>query len=312
MTMQDFGKWVRMDIADAITTVDTEPTPAWLEKAWANKPDQGEVVVDGARLQHLVWNRDRPDLPDLVLVHGFRAHAQWWAHIAPFLADNFRVFAIEMSGMGDSDRRAQYSRMIYANDVAGTVKALKLRRPRVVAHSFGGLATYIAASQEPELFSHAIFVDSMLGAARKSGPIKLPPIKKRFYQDRQEAISRFRLIPMGEWPNPHIFVHIGEHSVCQTADGWTWKYDADVPNKLAYDDLSKIEKITIPTGFIYGDSSDIITSEVLEEALEMLSMQHAPVVIPAANHHILMEQPLALISALRALFSATSVAKNCG
>ncbi|GIT39274.1 MAG: hypothetical protein Ct9H300mP8_04700 [Gammaproteobacteria bacterium] len=38
-----------------------------------------------------------------VLIHGSNAHLEWWRFVAPFLADQFRVVALDLSGNGDSD-----------------------------------------------------------------------------------------------------------------------------------------------------------------------------------------------------------------
>ena len=61
-------------------------------------------MVEGARVHYLRWG-DKAR-PGLLLVHGNAAHAYWWSFIAPFLARDYNVAAIDLSGMGDSDWRA--------------------------------------------------------------------------------------------------------------------------------------------------------------------------------------------------------------
>ena len=43
--------------------------------------------------------------PGLLLVHGNAAHAYWWSFIAPLLARDYNVAAMDLSGMGDSGWR---------------------------------------------------------------------------------------------------------------------------------------------------------------------------------------------------------------
>ena len=59
-----------------------------------------------------------------------------------------------------------------------------------------------------------------------------------------------------------------------------------------------------PIAFIWGDRSRLMSEEVVA-----YTRLHAPegtpmFAIPEAEHHVLLDQPLALVSALRGLFSA--------
>jgi len=287
------------------------PMPTWLRDAWAKQPTEGWVEIDGARLRHLAWNAERVDLPALILVHGFRAHAHWWAHLGPLFAEHYRVYAIEMSGFGDSDRREHYCRNIWARDIAGTIAALGLDRPRVVAHSFGGVATYLALLLDPTLFSHAIFADSILGSVRDSGLVPHPEIKKRLYPSEDEAISRFRLIPLGESPDPHVYAYIAAHSVHETPEGWTWKFDSDLPRKMLPDVASDLPVPSIPIDYVHGDRSAILTPERMTRVRQQLPPDYQPVSIPYCDHHIMIEQPLAFVATVRALFSARHAEIGC-
>ena len=79
------------------------PAPQWFKDALAIKPESSFVEVSGARIHYLRWG-DRAR-PGLLLVHGNAAHAHWWDFIAPFLARDYNVAAMDLSGMGDSDWR---------------------------------------------------------------------------------------------------------------------------------------------------------------------------------------------------------------
>src|SRR5580698_4422257 len=83
------------------------PVPAWFDRIIAVEPESAFVEVDGARIHYLRWG-DRAK-PGLLLVHGNAANAYWWSFIAPFLAREYNVAAMDLSGMGDSDWRADYS-----------------------------------------------------------------------------------------------------------------------------------------------------------------------------------------------------------
>ena len=69
--------------------------------------EEGAVTVGGARIRYSAWGE--PDHRGVLFVHGGRAHRNWWRPFAPFFAENRRVAALDLSGMGDSDWREKYS-----------------------------------------------------------------------------------------------------------------------------------------------------------------------------------------------------------
>ena len=70
------------------------PAPAWFDKALAQAPERSFVPVEGAKIELLTWGEIGK--PGLILVHGNSAHADWWSFIAPFLADQYRVAALNL------------------------------------------------------------------------------------------------------------------------------------------------------------------------------------------------------------------------
>jgi len=81
--------------------------PFWLESALAVPSETGSVDVAGAKIVYETWGEIGN--PGIVLIHGSNAHLEWWRFTAPFLADNFRVAAIDLSGNGNSDWRERYT-----------------------------------------------------------------------------------------------------------------------------------------------------------------------------------------------------------
>src|SRR5580693_343441 len=83
------------------------PAPAWFDAAIADAPERRLIPVEGANIELLTWGE--VGKPGLIFVHGNSAHADWWSFIAPFLADDYRVAALSLSGMGGSDWRETYT-----------------------------------------------------------------------------------------------------------------------------------------------------------------------------------------------------------
>ena len=93
----------------------TYTTPDWFWKAIDTKPESGSVDVEGSDINYLYWSE--PGNPGLLFVHGHNAHSHWWDFIAPSYKDDYQSVALDMSGMGDSDHREEYSADLYAQEI---------------------------------------------------------------------------------------------------------------------------------------------------------------------------------------------------
>ena len=81
--------------------------PDWFWEAIDQTPEDGYVSAGEVELHYLQWGQ--AEAPGLMLVHGHNAHAHWWDFIAPSFASHYHVVAPDLSGMGDSDHRDEYS-----------------------------------------------------------------------------------------------------------------------------------------------------------------------------------------------------------
>src|ERR1700743_1632708 len=97
------------------------PAPAWFDWALAQEPERRLVRGDGANIE--LPTGGQGGKPGLIFVHGNSAHADWWSFIAPFLAEQYRVASISLSGMGDSDWRETYTFEGFATEIWEAAKA---------------------------------------------------------------------------------------------------------------------------------------------------------------------------------------------
>ncbi|MEQ1819104.1 MAG: glycoside hydrolase family 15 protein, partial [Terricaulis sp.] len=51
------------------------------------------------------------------------AHANWWRFIAPFFTRDYRVAALDLSGMGDSGKRPEYNATLRADEMRATIES---------------------------------------------------------------------------------------------------------------------------------------------------------------------------------------------
>jgi pimeloyl-ACP methyl ester carboxylesterase len=308
------------------------PTPAWFDAAIAAEPERTRVPVAGAGIELLTWGeRGRPGL---IFVHGNSAHADWWSFIAPYFAATHRVAALSLSGMGASDWRELYSFEIFATEIHEAAKAAGLyeapRAPTYIGHSFGGSQVFYSAARHADRMSACILVDTGFGgpptreeaerlereeiaAGGAPGRWRGPPQRSgphRVYPTLAQALTRFRFMPPQVPGNLFIADFIARRSLKRapladgSGEGWTWKFDPGLWSKLERTGLSLGE---VPPGLpivhIYGDRSAIMRRHGARGMDQLLPPTIPRIVIPDSEHHIMVDQPLALVAALRAVLA---------
>lgn len=281
---------------------DLPPQRQWLEEAWAAPVEERSVEVEGATIRYRGWGLDQTDKPGLIFVHGFIAHARWWDHIAPWFADRYRVAAINLSGMGDSDRRASYSRKQYAREVLAVAHDAGLAPLTIVAHSFGGITGLYAAYLEPDVIERVVVIDAH--PFREGGSKLGDAPAEKFYATREDALARYRLSPPGAWPDKDVLAHVAQHSLRQSAQGWGWKFD---PATFVASDREEmtiaLRGLTVPVDYIHAARSDFAGMDAVEAFVDAMPTCGVPVSLPFCHHHAMIEQPVALVAALNGLFA---------
>jgi pimeloyl-ACP methyl ester carboxylesterase len=285
----------------SLAAVDAAQPPSWFAAAIDTAPDVGATDVQGATIAYRAWGERGQ--AGLVLVHGGAAHARWWDHIAPLLTNGWQVVAPDLSGHGDSGRRSPYSLDAWACEVLGVLTDAGISSPVVIGHSMGGFVTLRMASLFGSRIAGAVAIDSPVrdiapevAAARQRhafGPLQV-------YPTREQVLSRFRPIP-DQPVLPYIAEYVAAASVRPVEGGWTWKFD---PNIFTRDQLTPTLLSRLDCRVALFRAEHGIVSEQLGEVMYDRLGKVAPLIeIPAAGHHIMLDQPIALAAALRTLLA---------
>ncbi|MPY93580.1 MAG: alpha/beta fold hydrolase [Acidimicrobiia bacterium] len=279
--------------------------PEWFTRAVATEPEDRVVRVKGCDIHYLRWGD--PTKPGLALVHGGAAHAHWWSFIAPQLSADYHVVAPDLSGHGDSGRRPVYAPETWADEVMATVAdAGTVGPPILVGHSMGGMVTIAAANLHGEKLAGGVVVDS---------PVRRPDPESeegergtmfrnpKTYADLEEAVAHFHLQPPQPTTNPYVKDLVARRSLKAVDGGWTWKFDPKVfvRHRAGIDDY--LSDVRCRIAVFKGQYSDLVTPDVQEYMDELLGRSSPIVEIPEAYHHVPLDQPLALIAALRAILA---------
>ena len=288
------------------------PAPQWFTDTVAIEPESAFVTVEGARIHYLRWG-DRAK-PGLLLVHGNAAHAYWWSFIAPFLAREYNIAAIDMSGMGDSDWRTSYSMETFVAEQLAVCEAAGMfvpdEPPIIVAHSFGGFITMLTAALHGERLAGTVIVDSPVNPpGRPGGPPKREHRPHRVYPNMAEALARFRLMPPQACENLYIVDWVGRRSLKEVPQengepGFTWKFDPTIWQDFSIGDTAaRLRGAKCRIAIFRGENSILLPPEIGEYMFNLLGRAAPIVEIPQAQHHVMLDQPLAMVAALRALLA---------
>lgn len=298
------------------------PAPAWFEKAIAAPSDEGSVEVAGAAIRYSAWGNSGQR--GLVFVHGGRAHRNWWRPFAPFFADRFRVVAYDASGMGDSDWRTRYSLHGAIDELFAVWRASGAdlsRRPIVVGHSFGGWMTLAAVEREGEHLSGAVVVDSPIGlpdpdegyTVFKGSASPEKARTARIYGAAEEPIARFRFLPNQPCDQLYLVDHIARTGIREVRGedgrpGWTWKFDPGQGRNFdIHFDRDLFLAPRCPLAFIYGEESAFAQGDGLAHLKKQARGRSPVIMMPGVHHHLMMEEPIAFVSTLRALLTTWPV-----
>lgn len=285
------------------------PTDAWFDAALAAAPERLEHRVQGAPIEILAWGDSAH--PGLLLLHGNGAHADWYSFIAPLLLPGRRVVAMSFSGMGRSGWRTQYSRAQWADEALEAAQATGLLqgpvKPVVAGHSFGGLVLMNMAARHGEHLAKALIVDAPGRPPSRDdhAPRADATRSARVYGSPAEALARFQFIPPQACPHPYIAHHIATHGLKQVIGpdgraGWVWRMD---PYRFAHFHMGHPGRDLLaarcPLVLVRGANSRLLSEDMMARMARRAPAGTTLDEVPAADHHVMVDSPLAFAELLR-------------
>lgn len=290
------------------TDATTGDAPEWFRRALAVPYDEQSVEVAGCSIHYLVWGR--PGRRGIVFVHGGGAHAHWWTHIAAHYADRYRVAAIDLSGHGDSGRRSTYSLEGWTDEVMAVAADAGIEgRPIIVGHSMGGFVAIVTAALHSDALAGVVVCDSPvtepdpeIDAARVGEAFGQPKV----YAKPEEALARFRTVPPQDHYLDYVMAELGPRSLGRVEGGWSWKFDHRVfgafdgnPRAVARPYLSDVHCRFA----LLRSQNGLVTEDIGAYMYDLLGRVNPVIEIPEAGHHVMLDQPLLLITALNTLLA---------
>ena len=104
------------------------------------------------------------------------------------------------------------------------------------------------------------------------------------------------------------------HSLKEVEGGWTWKFSTTVfDSDFSLRDriLRQAEAVVAAPGrkaYIYGQESALFDDDSADYVREMGGTDIPFIGVPGARHHLMLDEPIAFVSALRSVLAVWAVA----
>lgn len=251
------------------------------------------IVLRRLRFHYLEWGA--PDAPPIVLLHGGHQSAHSWDLVSLYLAQRYRVLALDQRGHGDSEwpRDVEYSNSAMALDAEAFIGALGLQHPILMGHSMGGRNSLLLAQRDPSRLRALVVIDVGPEVSDRGRELIAG-----FVQANQEFDNLEQFIENVRKYDPyrsreHIERTV-KYNMLQRADGkYVSKCDA-TPRRLGLTRASgPLENITLDdahaldltTLLVRGANSRILTAEAAERFRDALP-SGTLVTVPDCGHNV--------------------------
>ncbi len=267
------------------------------------EPRDRLVMLNGLRFHYRDWGR--ADAPPLVLLHGYTSHARAWDTFARAMAPDFRVYALDQRGHGETGWADDYAAERMVEDVDAFARALRLDRFDLLGLSMGGRNAYGYAARHGETVKRLVIVDigpevPAAGGAR----IRQGALANDLFETPEEAfVVARRANPRS--PEAELRARVANGLLLLGDGRWTYRYDKALrdpdrprPQPDAAAHWAMLRAIAAPTLLVRGAASDILDEAVARRMAEEMP-RCTLVTVPEAGHSIPLDNPQGFIDAVR-------------
>ena len=144
------------------TAIDRDGAPPAMDQTTDHLIQQRMAQANGVRLSYRIAGSG----PAVVFLHGFPSTSYEWRHVMQHLADRYTTVAVDMRGMGDSERPPTgYDAFTMATDVRELMRGLGHAQVFVVGHDIGAPVAYAYAAQYPDEVRRLAVLELVLAGA---------------------------------------------------------------------------------------------------------------------------------------------------
>ena len=178
---EDYGVRIGQEIARWLRELDGEPEQPSAEFPYRSRYAQ----VLGSKMHYIDVGEGKP----ILLLHGNPTSSYLWRNIVPFLAPQGRVIALDLIGMGKSDKPdIGYTYAEHIQYVEGFIETMGLDDIALVIHDWGSALGLDYASRHPDNVRGIAFMEAVLPPMFPGSFDTLPPFIADFFTTMRDPV----------------------------------------------------------------------------------------------------------------------------
>ncbi|WP_370348327.1 alpha/beta fold hydrolase [Catenulispora sp. EB89] len=286
------------------------PYNAYTAGTVAPPPGLTYITADGIHTRYETWGTSGSPI---VLVHGAFEDSDSWQNLATLLARDHRVYALDLTGSGYSQRVAPYTPQHMAAQLTGLVAALHIDRPVLVSHSSGAAVAAEAVLESPRTYSGLMFLDGdglpipSPGVTWVLGPLRTSvlhlvlrsdwAIRTIYASECGPSCPRLDAAGVERFRRPY--------QVAGAEQGLWDTLDTVGGPGLPASRLSQLARLCLPKAVTFGAQDSMFAADAPESVAANIGAP-APTVIPGAHHLSLISHPAQVAASVEALVARTA------
>lgn len=240
--------------------------------------------------------------PDVVLIPGLASSSAVWDATAKRLEGRYRLHIVQVAGFAGSPAGANAKGAVIQptlDAIDAYIKTNKLKSPKVIGHSLGGLMGLMLATQHPEDIDKLMIVDSLpfFGVIMGANDVEAATPSAAAMRDTIIAQSQ-EAYAQGETNMLRMLVKSEEGR--KTATAWAVASDKSVVARALYEDVTtdmrpKLHDIKTPITVLYPFDPSAGFPEAAVDGIYKDGYAALPnkkiVRIDGSFHFIMLDQP---------------------
>ena len=256
----------------------------------------GRLTVGEIAMAYEVTGEGHP----LVLIAGVGYGGWFWHRVVPALAEQFQVSTFDNRGAGATDKPdGPYTTPMMAQDTAGLLDGLGVRRAYVMGHSLGGFIAQELALARPDLVERLILASTTYG-----GPNVIPitPEALEVLTNREgdpvELVRRgigVACAPGFAERHPEVVQELLDYRLTNPVP--PAQYQAQVMAGAEHNAEERIGRITCPVLVLFGEDDRVVppgNADLLAQKLPNARVK----ILPGVGHIFPIEDPEATVEAM--------------
>ncbi len=230
------------------------------------KPVSHSVQVGDSQVSYQVMGEGEP----VILVHGLSGSLRWWSRNVQALAQDHRVYLVDLPGFGTMRRvRTRFTLINVAKWLLAWMEAVSIPRAHFVGHSMGGAICIWIAAHHSEVVSRLVLISpAVLSKVHNVWGYTLP------------LLTAVRYLRRG-------FLFVLAYDALRAGPLTLLRAAQDL---LSLDEQEEISNVKAPTLLIWGENDTLVPPSIGEILHSQISDSHL-VVLKNASHVSMYDQP---------------------